>query len=184
MNLRSTEMLSNPQTCGHISYTYTEESQVIEAVCIFAGAGLRKSEAVVLVMAEAHRAPILRELRNEGFHVEALIQSGQLVCAGAEALLASFMFHGVIDEHLFKTTIRAMIDQTRLGDANRPVRVFGEMVNLIWQTERSATERLEELWDDVIREYSVPLLCAYGLAASKEPSFPSPLPSCHSHAVA
>ena len=60
MNLRSSEMLSNPQQCGHILYTYTEESQVTEAVCLFAGAGLRRGEAVLLVMAEAHREPILQ----------------------------------------------------------------------------------------------------------------------------
>jgi hypothetical protein len=184
MNVRSSEMLSNPQPCGHILYTYTEESQVTEAVCLFASAGLRKGEAVILVMAEAHREPILNELRDEGIDLETVTRSGQLVCAGAEALLSSFMFDGVIDEYLFKTKIRAMIDQARIGDPDRPVRVFGEMVNFIWRSRQSATERLEELWNDVIREYSVPLLCAYGLAGSKAGTFPPSLTECHSHAVA
>jgi hypothetical protein len=184
MNVRSSEMLSNPQRCGHILYTYTEESQVTEAVCLFAGAGLRKGEAVILVMAETHREPIIQGLRNEGFDLEAVAASGQLVCTGAEALLSSFMFDGVIDEHLFKTKIRAMISHARAGDPLRPVRVFGEMVNFIWRSRQGATERLEELWNDVIREYSVPLLCAYGLAGSTAGSFPPALTACHSHALA
>ena len=135
-------------------------------------------------MAEAHREPILNGLRNEGIDLEAVTSSGQLVCEGAEALLSSFMFDGVIDEHLFKTRIRAMIDQARIGDPDRRVRVFGEMVNFIWRSRQSATERLEALWNDVIREYSVPLLCAYGLEGSKDGAFPPELTACHSHAVA
>ena len=94
------------------------------------------------------------------------------------------MFDGVIDEHMFKTKIRAMIDHARLGDPHRPVRVFGEMVNFIWRSRQNATERLEELWNDVIREYSVPLLSAYSLAGSAEGSFPPSLTACHSHAIA
>jgi hypothetical protein len=184
MNVRSSEMLSNPQPCGHILYTYTEESQVTEAVCLFASAGLRKGEAVLLVMSEAHREPILQGLRNDGFDLESVTVSGQLVCTGAEALLSSFMFDGVIDEHLFKSKIRAMIDQARVGDPQRPVRVFGEMVDFIWRSRQSTTERLEELWNDVIREYSVSLLCAYGLEGSKHGTFPPSLTACHSHAVA
>src|SRR5580658_3137033 len=104
MNTRSSEILSNPQRCGHILYTYTEESQVTEAVCFFASAGLRKGESVLLVMAEAHREPILNGLRNEGFDIAAVTASGQLVCTGAEALLSTFMFDGVIDELVFKTS--------------------------------------------------------------------------------
>jgi MEDS: MEthanogen/methylotroph, DcmR Sensory domain len=184
MNVRSSEMLSNPQRCGQILYTWAEEPQVTEAVCLFAGAGFRKGEAVLLVMAQAHHEPILQGLRNEGFDLEAVTASGQLACMETEGLLSSFMFDGVIDEHLFKTKIRAMIDHARVDDPDRPVRVFGEMVNFIWQSRQSATERLEELWNDVIREYSVPLLCAYGLAGSKLGTFPPSLTACHSHAVA
>jgi hypothetical protein len=51
----SIETLTNPQPRGHIIYLYTNESQVVKAVCLFANAGLRKDEAVLLVMTEAHR---------------------------------------------------------------------------------------------------------------------------------
>jgi len=67
MNARSSEMLS--------LYTYTEESHVKEAVCLFAVAGLRKGKAVLLVMAEAHSEPVLEGLRNEGIDLEAVPKS-------------------------------------------------------------------------------------------------------------
>jgi hypothetical protein len=183
MNVKTKEILSNPDRCGHIIYTYTEEPQVIHAIALFSSAGLRKGEAVVLVMAEAHCEPVHDELRANGFDVEALIASGQLVCEVAENLLASFMFDGVIDELLFRAKIRGAIARTKAAGAERPMRMFGEMVNFIWQSRQRSTERLEELWNEVIREHSAPLLCAYGLAGSKLTAIPPSLMACHSHVL-
>ena len=61
-------------------------------------------------------------------------------------------------------------------------RVFGEMVNLIWGSHPTATERLEELWNEVIEIHSVPLLCAYSLSGKLE-TLPRQLLSCHSYAI-
>jgi hypothetical protein len=99
-------------------------------------------------------------------------------------LRQSKMFDGIIDEHRFKTKISGMIGRARAAGGGRPVRVFGEMVSLIWRSQRQATERLEELWNEVIQEQSVPLLCAYALAGTKPGAFPPSLLACHSHAVA
>jgi len=184
MNAKAEAILSNPEPCGHIVYPYTDESQVAEAVCLFASAGLRKGEAVLLVMTEPHCEPILRRLGRDGFNVDALAASGQLTCEEAGKLLSTFMFDGIIDEHRFKTKISGMIQRARTAGGGRPVRVFGEMVSLIWRSQQQATERLEELWNEVIQEQSVPLLCVYALTGTKAGAFPPSLLACHSHAVA
>jgi hypothetical protein len=184
MNSKAAAILASPQPCGHIVYPYTDESQVAEAVCLFAGAGLQNDEAVLLVMIEKHCKPILHRLELDGFDVEALSKSGQLVCEEAERLLSSFMFDGIIDEYLFKSKIGAMITRAKGAGGRRPVRVFGEMVSLIWQSTQRATERLEDLWNQVIQEHSVPLLCAYALAGTRRDAFPASLLECHSHALA
>src|SRR5579863_4156127 len=113
MSAKAAAILSNPQPCGHIVYPYTEESQVAEAVCLFAGAGLQKGESVLLVMTEAHCDPILRRLGRAGFGVDALTKSGQLICEEASELLSSFMFDGIIDEHVFKSKIARMIERAK-----------------------------------------------------------------------
>jgi hypothetical protein len=77
-----------------------------------------------------------------------------------------------------------MIEKAKLGTGGRKhgiVRVFGEMVDLIREPHPKATQRLEELWNEVIRIHSVPLLCAYSLAGT--PYLPRPLVTCHSHAI-
>jgi hypothetical protein len=56
------------------------------------------------------------------------------------------------------------------------------MVDLIWKDHPKANSRLEELWNDVIKTHSVPLLCAYSLSGSSGGLSRQILES-HSHAV-
>jgi hypothetical protein len=185
MNSTGIEILSNPQPCAHIVYSYTDDAHLADAVCLFTSSGLQKGEAVVLVLSEPHYAPVRQRLEREGFELAALEETGQLVCANARNLLANFMLDGIIDEHKFKTKIDRMIERAKLGTGSRKhglVRVFGEMVDLMWGPYPQATERLEELWNEIIRIHSVRLLCAYSLAGTLYP-LPQPLVSCHSLAV-
>jgi hypothetical protein len=187
MNPTGVETLVNPKPCGHIVYPYTDESQVAEAVCLFAGAGLQKGEAVLLVMTAAHREPIRQRLEQQGFNLQEMEASGQLVCADALSLLSTFLFDGIVDEHRFKSTVGGMIEKAKSvgGDQpNRSVRVFGEMVDLMWKTHLRSTERLEQLWNEVVEAHAVPLLCAYSLSGVKSNMLPTSLYLCHSHAVA
>jgi len=184
MNSKAAALLSNPNPCGHIVYPYTMETQVAEAVCLFASAGLSKGEAVVLVMKANHCQPIRHRLEQEGFDLKQLEKSGQLICADAEDLLSTFMFDGIIDELVFKSKVGKLIERAKTsGGRQRPVRVFGEMVDLIWESNLQTTQRLEELWNDVIEAHSVPLLCAYSLLGTKSSVLPATLMACHSHAI-
>ena len=185
MNTTGIEILSNPQPCAHIVYSYTDETKLAEAVCRFASAGIRKVEAVLLVLSDAHYDPVRERLKREGFNLADLEATGHLACENAKNLLDAFMFDGILDEHKFKTTIGRMIETAKAGRANgknRQVRVFGEMVDLIWNHNPIATQRLEELWNEVIQAHSVPLLCAYSLSRTQS-TLPKELLSCHSDAI-
>lgn len=187
MNSNGAAILANPQPCGHIVYPYTDETQVAEAVCLFASAGLRKGEAAVLVMTADHCQPIRRRLEQEGFNLKQLERTGQIICEDAKDLLSTFLFDGVIDERVFKARLGKLIETAKASGGNRidrPVRVFGEMVDLLWKSNLRTTQRLEELWNEVIEAHSVPLLCAYSLAGAKPRELPAPLLACHSHAIA
>jgi hypothetical protein len=185
MNSTGIEILSNPQPCAHIVYPYTDDTQLADAVCLFAGSGRQKGEGVLLVLSGPHYDPVRQRLERDGFNLAELEESGQLVCENAQSLLDNFLFDGIIDEHKFKTKIDRMIEKAKLGTGARKhglVRVFGEMVDLIWGPHPKATERLEELWNEVIRIHSVPLLCAYSIAGTPN-ALPWRLESCHSHAI-
>lgn len=186
MNFSGEQVLANPQPSGHIVYPYTTGTQVAEAVTLFAGSGLKRGEAVLLVMKEANRQPIRERLQRQGFDLSELEAAGKLVCEDAEKLLSSFMFNGILDELKFKTIVGNLIENAKKNGAGGPggrVRVFGEMVDLIWKTHLRSTERLEQLWNDVITKHCVPLLCAYSLTGTKPNALPVSLLCCHSEAI-
>jgi hypothetical protein len=184
MSPKSTAILSNPDARGHIVYPYTDQTQVADAVCLFATAGLQKGDAVLLVMTHDHREPIRRRLEEQGFNLKELEGTGQLACEDAKDLLTTFIFDGIIDDHKFKTKLGRMIERAKYaGGHRRSVRVFGEIVDLLWQADPHTTLRLEELWNEVIEAHSVPLLCAYSLAGIRPGVFPASLLACHSHNI-
>ena len=95
------------------------------AVCLFAGYGLQKGEAVILVMAKNHFEPVLERLEADGFNVARLESTGQLVCCEAEKLLTRFMFDGILDELKFTTAIGGLIEKAKQNGGGRPVRDGG-----------------------------------------------------------
>src|SRR5258708_36519072 len=97
MDSKGAAILADPHPCGHIVYPYTDDTHVTEAVCLFASAGLKKGEAVVLVMTTGHRKPILLRLEQAGFNLKDFGKSGQLLCEGAGNLLSTFRSDGGID---------------------------------------------------------------------------------------
>jgi hypothetical protein len=183
MTPASLSLLAKP--VGHLVYPHSSETHLAEAVGLFTSAGLRNGAAVILIMTAPHWEPIRLRLEHEGFNLPELERTGQLVCRDAEKLLSTFVFDGVIDELRFKTEIGAIIEKARSANGQRrSVRVFGEMVDLLWKSNPRITQRIEELWNEVIDAYAVPLLCAYSLAGTKPGAFPESLRACHSHAVA
>src|SRR6266478_3583891 len=166
MNSNGAAILSNPHPCGHIVYPYTDESLVGQAVALFASAGLRDNEGVILIMSNDHCESFKLRLRLEGINTEKYESSGQLVCVTAEATLAKFMRDDLIDEELFRSTVGSLIEKVRRSvSTGHPgkVRLFGEMVRQLRGTNLKATTRLEELWNQVIEKHSVSLLCTYAL---------------------
>jgi hypothetical protein len=184
MNATGEAILTHPDPHGHFVYPYTNESQFSEAVCLFVSSGLRKGGSALLVMTESHGEPIRTQLQDDGIDVAELEARGRFVCVTAESLLGTFMFDGIIDDDLCKVTIGKLIEKARASSINGEVRVFGEMVDLIWVPNPKATQRLEELWNQVIKVHSVPLLCAYSLGGDRPDSLPDALRQCHSEALA
>ncbi len=108
-----------------------------------------------------------------------------LVCVTAEDLLRKFIRNGVLDAGLFKWTAARLIQQARASTGNRSrarVRVLGEMVSQLRGTNMTATTRLEELWNEVIKEHSVALFCTYALHGADD-HIPEELLALHSHNI-
>src|SRR5579864_1509239 len=183
MSPNSVAILTNPHPSGHIVYPYTDENLVAQAVALYSTAGLKNGEAVILVMTRAHLGPIDYRLSAvEGFNTDELQRSGHLTYVIAEKIMPAFMVNGMPDEELFKTIFGRMIERAQAVATRNEhpglVRAFGEIVSLLWTDSVKAAEQLERYWDDLIKQYSISLLCTYALGPGY---LPASLVNCHSH---
>jgi len=124
-------------------------------------ARLEQGEAAVVIAAAKRIAALTKRLIETGYDVASTNGQGAFVTLDAERCLATFMADGVPDRAVFRSVVTPILD--RLRDAGyKKIRLFGEMVNVLWpHTSDAATGRLEELWNERIADYELCLLCAY-----------------------
>jgi hypothetical protein len=118
----------------------------------------------ILVASAEHRRLIADRMARGGIDVAAEWDKGSFVALDAGETLASFMVAGWPDAASFWRTMSPVIKraQARPGE----VRVFGEMVAQLWDVGQSgAAVDLEALWNELARQYSFSLLCAYPVGA-------------------
>lgn len=141
--------LRTPHPCDHLIQLYTDEAFLGRAVARFVGRGLAEGEAAVVIATPAHVDAFTARLAAGGLDVPEIVDRGQLVVLDAEGCLAKFMVDGMPDRAAFFVLVRGVLDGVR-AVGYTSIRVFGEMVNLLWDHNLEATVRLEELWNEVL----------------------------------
>jgi hypothetical protein len=154
-------LLRAPQPRAHIAQLYTDDGFFTRAVSEFVGAGLMAGEAVVIVPTPSH-IRIFDEHLGGTLDLAAARATGQLVVLDAEASLARLVVDSQPDPHVFMSFVNALLDRAEAAGNGR-VRLFGEMVNLLCERDPDAGAELESLWNDVLTERDVTLLCTYRL---------------------
>jgi hypothetical protein len=177
------DRLAEPLAKEHLVHLYQDDGILVDAVALYAGRGLGKGEAVVLVATADHLEAIEGRLAAAGLEPADLKAWGQLVCIEAAPLLTRFLDQGGIDAARFQSILSDIFGSLRSGGRFTRIRVYGEMVNLLWRHNHPATRRLEELWNDAIEAHSVSLLCGYRVYGGDERAIPSDLQALHSHLI-
>jgi hypothetical protein len=152
-------LLRTPHPCDHLIQLYTDEDFLARAVAEFVGGGLGSGEAGVIVATPPHVELFKGALATQ-VDVASMVARQQLVFVDAESCLARFMAGGMPDRTAFFAVIDEMLHPVRDAGRGR-VRVFGEMVDLLWNDNPPATVALEALWNEVLNDPRLCLLCAY-----------------------
>ena len=156
--------LAKPAAGDHIVQFYEDEGFLFDAVAHFAGAGLAAGEPILIVATQPHRLAFAQLLRRNGCRVEEAVASGQLTMLDAQETLLRFMVGNEPDAERFYSVLGEALQNSRAQRNQARVRVFGEMVDLLWRGgNRAAAIRLEELWNELARLHSFTLLCAYSM---------------------
>jgi hypothetical protein len=145
---------------NHAVQFYEDDAFLIDAVKAFVLEGLHASEPIAVFMTPAHKQLMEQALGTE--EARGALPRGasrKVLYHDADETMQKFMMNGWPEEQLFMAVIGQIL-QPLFGD--RPVRVFGEMVCVLWgQSRYRAALRLEELWNALIGRHSLCLLCAY-----------------------
>ncbi len=167
-------LLSKAPPGRHICQFHDHVDGLAESVTLFAGTGLRRGDAVVLITQRDHTGPLLDSIKRNGLNPTAAQAAGQLVSLDAEETLAAFMRGGMPDWDRFRKTVGSVLESVSRGRG--ATRAYGEMVNVLWANGNPAAAiKLEEYWNDLSREHPFALLCAYTLDGLDLDSYRGPL---------
>jgi signal transduction histidine kinase len=158
----STHPGSGPAVSDHAVQFYDSDEYLCDVVAEYALDGVTARQPVLIVATPEHRAGIAARLTRLG--VSPLLEPG-IVMRDARETLEQFMTGPLLDDARCRSVLSALL---RAASAERPeaqVRVFGEIVDLLWRDGHPvAALRLEEIWNELTEQHAFTLLCGYAMA--------------------
>lgn len=137
---------------------YETDGFLTDAVIDFLAPGLATSEGALIIATRAHCERFDAALSDAGIDVIAAHRSGQLVVLDARETQRALMQQGVLVRERFRSIIGSWLD--RVAEGGRPVRIFGEMVALLWDDGHASTAlALEDMWNELALRRPFALLC-------------------------
>ena len=151
---------------NHFVEFYVDDRSLIDSVRKFVSVGISEGDAAIVIAGGPHRESLEEEL-DRIIDLQAATDHGLYVSLDADETLSRFMVEGLPDAARFDRVIGDLI--ARVSGDGGSVRVFGEMVSLLWaRGDTAAALRLEDLWNRCTKSHRFRLFCAYPAAAFNE----------------
>jgi hypothetical protein len=164
-------------TCGHLVEFFAADDKLIEHVADFIQEGFNSGCACISVMTPEHHAAIDRELARRGLSTEKFIADYRYIVLDPRETLDALRPADHFDVAEFHRRMGGLISLAATG--GKQVRIVGELVTLLAEGgEGDAVIQLEELWNDLSRDYPFTLYCPYPIYV-----FESALDSKHRSAI-
>ena len=146
--------------CEHAVLFYQDEDELADRVSEYLLPAIQDGGAAIVVATPDHRRSFETRLAGAGIDVAAARARGAYLAPDAIETMHGFMAAGWPDPAGFWRAISPLLRQA--AQAGQPVRVFGEMVSLLWDAGLiDAAVELEALWNELGGQYPFSLLCAY-----------------------
>jgi hypothetical protein len=143
---------------------YHSDRTFTDTIVEFGARALEAGDPLVLVTTHEHMTLIRGGLARRGFHWDTICDHAGGAFYDAHTILGSFMVDGVPDATRFHRAMESVLAPWAGMSERWRVRVFGEMVDLLFQAGQGAAAlTLEGLWNDLARNHRFSLLCAYSM---------------------
>jgi MEDS: MEthanogen/methylotroph, DcmR Sensory domain len=144
----------------HTVLFYRDSGELAGRASEYLAGTARDGGTVIVIARQAHRQLISQRLERRGVALATAGPEGRYIEIDACDTLDRFLLAGWPDAARFWQVISPLI--WRAAGNGQPVRVFGEMVAMLWEAGRpGAAIELEALWNELGSQYPFSLLCAY-----------------------
>jgi len=144
----------------HVVQFYDHDEDLAENAGDYLAGAIAEGGAAVVVATPGHCAGLEARLAAGGVDVGAARRDGSLVCLDATRVAPRLTRGGQVDLAAFATQFRPAI--LAAGEASGPVRIYGEVVALLWAADQvNAALELEGLWNELGQQIPFSLFCGY-----------------------
>jgi anti-sigma regulatory factor (Ser/Thr protein kinase) len=144
----------------HAVVFYRHDDQLAEMVVRYLLPAVADLTPVIVIATPGHIAAIEARLAEAGADLAAARSQGLFLVRDAAETSRGFMSAGWPDPAGFWRAITPLL--RRAAVAGRPVRVYGEMVAVLWDAGLvGAAIELEAMWNELAAQYDFSLLCGY-----------------------
>jgi hypothetical protein len=145
----------------HTVLLYADDEELVGTVAAWLGDGLGSGEAAVALATAAHLGELRRLLAARGLDLSTLDAGERLVLCDGDTVLPEILENGVPSAPRFERAVGELLDRATAG-AGRPVRVFGELVDILYRRgDAVAADVLEGLWNGLAKQRAFALVCGY-----------------------
>jgi MEDS: MEthanogen/methylotroph, DcmR Sensory domain len=165
----------------HVVLFYRGEQELAERVSEHLLPAVQANGVAIVVGTPDHRRSSEGRLADAGVDLAQARARGSYLALDASETLRGFMVADWPDPASFWRVVSPLLRQA--APAGQPVRVFGEMVSLLWDAGLvNAAIEVEALWNELGGQYPFSLLCAYpAQSASCAHHLDALTEVCHAH---
>ncbi|HEX7812816.1 MAG TPA: MEDS domain-containing protein [Burkholderiales bacterium] len=153
--------IAPPPGCDHMVQFYDDAEFLCRTAADFLAQGILAGQPALVIATAANSAAIADYLANQEIDVETLREQGRYASFDADALLPRIMAGSMPDPQLLQAIVGGAIEKI-LHAGNGHVRIYGEMVNVLWRQGNSAAAlHLEKFVNELTATHSCSVLCGY-----------------------
>ena len=154
---------ANTSAADHVAVFYRHDAELADQVAGFLQSSLGDAGVAVVVATAGHERLVRARLAQAGVDLAAARDEGRYLALDAAQTLDRFMIGDWPDPAGFWQVIGDVIRKAAGHD--QVVRVYGEMVALLWQDGLTAAAiDVEALWNELGTRYDFSLACGYPVA--------------------
>ena len=144
----------------HVVLFYEHDDALVGSVCDYLIEALDGDDVALVVATPEHASAFDTTMVRAGIDVDQARADGRLVMIDADEAMSRFMVEGWPKASAFFAAFGGLIGGA--ADTGRRVKVYGEMVAVLWDAGNlAAAIELETLWNDLGELMPFSLFCAY-----------------------